>query len=102
MSGRKGQRRVVLVGTSLLRHKTPQGVGPGSTDRQFWRRMRGEGIRTRNCAMLGLNPDHWFLRRGARETVFFPHYPARGLGQQGPITVVGVEVRAAPTIGCSF
>jgi hypothetical protein len=100
--GRKGQRRVVLVGTALGRHKTPEGVGVGTTERIFWRRMRGQGFRPRNCAMRRITPDHWVLRRGGTETVFFPHYPYRGVGQQGPVAVVGVEVRAMPTLGCAF
>jgi hypothetical protein len=86
--GREGHRRVVLVGTSLARHRTPEGIGIGSTDDQVWRRLRG--MRDRIC---GSTP-HWYLSRGATETVFFP--------ARYENVVTAVEVRATPTLGCRF
>src|SRR5215207_6046294 len=99
--GRKGQRRVVLVGTGLTLHKSPEGVGVGTKERVFWRRVRGEGFIRRRCD----RPDpsgslndvfHWVRRGRGSETVYFPG---------GPVSyreVTGVEVRAAPTVGCAF
>ena len=98
--GRKGHRRVVLVGTSLTRHRTPEGVGVGTTERQFWRQVRGEGYRERNCGDQ-FSTSQWVLRQGARETVFFPYEPCGWCGQEGPVKVVGVEVRALPAVGCA-
>jgi hypothetical protein len=99
--GRKGQRRVVLVGTGLSRHKTPEGVGVGTTERQFWRRLRGQGYRPRNCGVQ-MSASHWVRQRSGRETVFFPYYPCGWCGQEGPPRIVGVEVRSAPALGCGF
>ena len=99
--GRKGHRTVVLVGTSLARHRTPEGVGVGTTERQFWRRVRGEGYRERNCGPQ-FSPSQWVLQKGSRETVFFTYEPCRWCGQEGPVEIVGVEVRALPTVGCAF
>ena len=99
--GRKGQRRVVLVGTGLTLHKSPEGVGVGTKERVFWRRVRGEGFIRRRCD----RPDpsgslndvfHWVRPGRGSETVYFPG---------GPVSyreVTGVEVRAAPTVGCAF
>src|SRR5829696_5542833 len=99
--GRKGQRRVVLVGTGLTLHKSPEGVGVGTKERVFWRRVRGEGFIRRRCD----RPDpsgslndvfHWVRRGRGSETVYVPG---------GPVSyreVTGVEVRAAPTAGCAF
>jgi hypothetical protein len=86
--GRKGQRRVVLVGTGLARHRTPQGLGVGSTARQVERGLRGS--RQRLCG----SRSHWFYRTGPTETVF---YPARY-----EKIAVAVEVRAPATVGCAF
>lgn len=99
--GRRGHRRVVLVGTSLARHKSPEGVGVGTNERTFWRRVRGEGFVRRRCD----RPDpsgslnnlvHWVRRGRSSETVFFPGGP---LSSQ---EVTGVEVRSAATLGCGF
>lgn len=87
--GRPGNRRVVLVGTSLKRHRTPEGVGIGSTDNQVWRALRG--MRDRVCRT---GTVHWYLPRGRTETIFF--------SARYQNIVVAVEVRAAPTLGCSF
>lgn len=66
--GRPGARRVVLVGTALTRHRTPQGVGVGSTESVLARRHRG--LRERFCENPhGLNRRQLFLR-GSTETVF--------------------------------
>ncbi len=99
--GRKGQRRVVLVGTGLRLHKSPEGVGVGTKEPVFWRRVRGEGFVRRKCD----RPDpsgspgnlfHWVRRGRSSETVYFPGGP--GSLQE----VTGVEVRAAATAGCAF
>jgi hypothetical protein len=99
--GRKGQRRVVLVGTGLTRHKSPEGVGVGTKESVFWRRVRGEGFRRRRCD----RPDpsgslnslfHWVRPGRGSETVYFPGGPASFQ------EVTGVEVRAVPTVGCAF
>jgi hypothetical protein len=99
--GRKGHRRVVLVGTGLSRHKSPEGVGVGTNERTFWRRVRGEGFLRRRCD----RPDpsgslnsvfHWVRRGRGSETVYFPGGPPAFQ------EVTGVEVRAAPTTGCAF
>jgi hypothetical protein len=87
--GRKGSRRVVLVGTGLERHRTPQGLGVGSTARQVERGLRGS--RQRIC---GFGNGHWYHRRGATETVF---HPARYEN-----VAVAVDVRSAPVLGCAF
>jgi hypothetical protein len=99
--GRKGQRRVVLVGTGLARHKSPEGVGVGTREGVFWRRVRGEGFRRRRCE--GPDPGgslnsrfHWVRPGRGTETVYFPGGP---FNQQ---EVTGVEVRAMPTVGCAF
>jgi hypothetical protein len=99
--GPKGRRRVVLVGSGLPRHRTPEGVGVGTTETEFWRRVRGEGFLRRRCD----RPDpsgslnsvrHWVRTRGDAETVFFPGGPFTDL------EVTGVEVRKMPAIGCAF
>jgi len=99
--GRKGHRRVVLVGTGLARHKSPEGVGVGTKEGVFWRRVRGEGFRARRCN----RPDpsgsmngfvHWVRPGRGTETVYFPGGPPSSR------TVTGVEVRAVPTLGCAF
>lgn len=87
--GRPGNRRVVLVGTSLARHRTPEGIGIGSTDNQVWRALRG--MRDRVCPT---GTPHWYLPRGRTETIFF--------SARYENVVTAVEVRAAPTLGCSF
>jgi hypothetical protein len=86
--GRKGSRRVVLVGTGLARHRTPQGLGVGSTARQVERGLRGS--RQRICGTR----SHWYYRIGSTETVF---YPARY-----EKVAVAVEVRSPPALGCAF
>src|SRR5829696_7758533 len=45
--GRKGQRRVVLGGTGLRLHRSPEGVDVGTTELVFWRRVRGQGFSRR-------------------------------------------------------
>lgn len=87
--GRKGSRRVVLVGTGLARHRTPQGLGVGSTAGQIERELRGS--RRRICRFANV---HWYLGTGSTETVFF--------SARYESVTVGVEVRAAPTLGCAF
>lgn len=87
--GRKGSRRVVLVGTGLARHRTPQGVGVGSTAGQIERELRGS--RRRICRFANV---HWYLRTGSTETVFF--------SARYESVVIAVEVRSLPTLGCAF
>jgi hypothetical protein len=89
LMGRKGSRRVVLVGTGLERHRTPQGLGVGSTGRQIERRLRGSQVRI--CQFAN---THWYLRRGATETVFHPDRDAN--------VAVAVDVRTTPVLGCAF
>jgi hypothetical protein len=86
--GRIGTRRVVLIGTGLARHRTPQGLGVGSTARQVERGLRGS--RQRICG----SRSHWYYRTGSTETVF---YPARY-----EKVAVAVEVRSPPALGCAF
>jgi hypothetical protein len=98
--GRRGQRRVVLVGTGLTRHKTPEGVGVGTKEREFFRRVRGQGYGQRSCpGPTGPRLLHWVTRRGATETIFFPHWREPPPDQA---TIVAVEVRSQPTLGCAF
>lgn len=88
--GRKPNRRVVLVLTALGRHRTPEGLGVGSSDREVRRALRG--VRERTCN----NPNtwfNWFLRRGSTELVFHPG--------GHPIEVTAVDVRSAPVLGCT-
>jgi len=88
--GRKGHRRVVLVGTTVERHRTPQGLGIGSTEREIAQQLPGSKER-----LCGFARSHWYYRRGRTETVFHPpHMYGRG--------AVYVEVRAPPTVGCAF
>lgn len=87
--GRKGNRRVVLIGTALSRHRTPEGLGIGSTDTELWRRLRG--MRDRICGFASI---HWYYRRGMTETVFHP--------AKTEAVVVFVDVRRTPVLGCSF
>jgi hypothetical protein len=87
--GRKGNRRVVYVLTTLARHRTPQGLGVGSSGSEVPRRFRG--VRERTCN----NPNtwfNWFVRQGETELVFHPG--------GHPIEVLAVDVRFAPVLGC--
>jgi hypothetical protein len=87
--GRKGSRRVVLVGTGLERHRTPAGLGVGSTGRQIERRLRGSQVR-----ICGFANTQWYLRRGSTETVFHP--------DRDDNVAVAVDVRTTPALGCAF
>jgi hypothetical protein len=89
--GRKGRRSVVLVGTGLVRHRTPQGLGVGSSGREVEQRLPGSQKR-----LCGFAREHWYYRRGRTETVF---HPPNRYGERG---VALVEVRAPPTVGCAF
>jgi hypothetical protein len=107
--GRKGQRRVVLVGTGLALHKSPEGVGVGTTERTFWRRVRGQGFYRRHCQRPDTggtlsNGQHWVRRSRSSETVYFPAGRRAELPGNPPtiLEVTGVEVRAAPVGGCAF
>lgn len=87
--GRKPNRRVVLVLTGLWRHRTPEGLGVGSSDREVRRGL--PGVRERRCN----NPSTWFnwyLRRGNTELVLHPG--------GHPLEVNAVDVRSAPVLGC--
>jgi hypothetical protein len=94
--GRPGSRRVVLIATGLARHRTPDGVGVGTTERTFWRRVRGKGFRRRHCERGIVRVTHWVVGRGSVETVFRPGGP---FNQQ---EVHSVEVRRSPAVGCAF
>jgi hypothetical protein len=90
--GRKGNRRVVLVGTALSRHRTPEGYGVGTDENRLWRELRGR-LHERWC-----NPStHWYLRHDGRETIYLPRWQRA----PKPMVVRGVEVRAAPALACS-
>jgi hypothetical protein len=103
--GRKGNRRVVLVGTALGRHRTPEGLGVGTHESRLWRELRGR-IRERDCHQLriGFSDDlQWFVRARNAETIFFPH-AARACTSWCSVDylyVGTVEVRASPVIGCA-
>jgi hypothetical protein len=106
--GRKGNRRVVLVGTALARHRTPEGLGVGTRESRLWRELRGR-IRERDCDqyLMGAVTDlEWFVRAKNAETIFFPeaarscHLPGTCVGAD--YLYVGiVEVRASPVMGCA-
>jgi hypothetical protein len=107
--GRKGNRRVVLVGTALGRHRTPEGLGVGTRESRLWRELRGR-IRERDCDqyLMGAVTDlEWFVRAANAETVFFPeaarscHLPGTCVGADY-LYVGQVEVRASPLIGCAL
>jgi hypothetical protein len=85
--GRKGSRRVVLIGTGLKRHRTPEGLGVGSTGREVERRLRGSRVR-----VCGFANGQWYYRNGRTETVF---HPARREN-----VAVAVDVRSEPVLGC--
>jgi hypothetical protein len=88
--GRKPNRRVVLVLTALGRHRTPEGLGVGSSDREVRRGLRGIRERTCNNPNIWIN---WYLRQGNTELVFHPG--------GHPIEVNAVDVRSAPVLGCA-
>lgn len=94
--GPHGQRRVVLVGTTLGRHRTPEGLGVGSTDNQVARRLRG--VRQRPCRIYDRTSE-WYQRRGSAETVFLARQPPRWLPGMA-LDVDAVEVRGRPVVGC--
>jgi hypothetical protein len=104
--GRKGNRRVVLVGTALGRHRTPDGLGVGTRENRLWQELRGR-IRERDCNqhMVGSVTDlQWFVRARNAETIFFPHAarPCTYTCVAVDYLYVGtLEVRAAPVIGCA-
>jgi hypothetical protein len=104
--GRKGNRRVVLVGTALGRHRTPEGLGVGTRESRLWRELRGR-IRERDCDQLRLGAVtdlQWFVRAKNAETIFFPHAarPCTYTCVSVNYLYVGtVEVRASPVIGCA-
>lgn len=96
--GRRGSRRVVLVGTGLTRHRTPEGLGVDSTGGEVSRRLRGR-LQQRECWLRFGKPTQWYVRRGSAETVFFPHW-GYSPDPQAPARIQSVEVRAAPVLGC--
>jgi hypothetical protein len=103
--GRKGNRRVVLVGTALGRHRTPEGLGVGTRESRLWRELRGR-IRERDCLQHTNSIDgiQWFVRARNAETIFFPHAarPCTYICVSVDYLYVGtVEVRASPVIGCA-
>jgi hypothetical protein len=103
--GRKGNRRVVLVGTALGRHRTPEGLGVGTRESRLWQALRGR-IRERDCWEHTNSVDdlQWFVRARNAETVFFPHAarPCTHVCVAVDYLYVGaVEVRASPVIGCA-
>ena len=104
--GRKGNRRVVLVGTALGRHRTPEGLGVGTRESRLWRELRGR-IRERDCKELVMSPTdgiHWFVRARNAETIYFPQAarPCTYTCVSVDYLYVGtVEVRTSPVIGCA-
>jgi hypothetical protein len=86
----------IAVGAGLGRERTAEGVGVGTTEAVFWRRVRGKGYRRRACENGIVRVPHWVRIQGASETVFFPGGPI------GQTEVTGVEVRTAPAVGCAF
>lgn len=109
--GRKGNRRVVLIGTALGRHRTPEGLGVGTRESRLWRELRGR-IRERDCSGRIKPPNwpdptgagaEWFVRANNAETIFLPH-AARACTSWCSVDylyVGAVEVRASPVIGCA-
>ena len=91
--GRKGHRRVVMVGTALTRHRTPGGLGVGTDENRIWRELRGR-LRERYCAPS----THWYLRHGRTETIYLPYWQRL----PKPMIVGRVQVRAQPALGCSI
>jgi hypothetical protein len=84
--GRQGQRRVVVIGTGLARHRTPEGIGVDSrADRLIaaYPRLRRPG-----CAPA----NEWVLRRGHTETLFSLAWRTK--------RVVGVEIMSTPISRC--
>jgi hypothetical protein len=84
--GRKGHRRVVVVGTGLARHRTPEGIGVDSTEDRLidaYPRLRRPGCPPGN---------EWLLRRGHTETIFSLDWRTR--------RVVGVEIMSTPVTPC--
>lgn len=102
--GAKGQRRVVLVGTVLERHRTPEGLGVGTGEARLWRELRGR-VRERDCWNVPgahTRDRHWYLRHRNAETVFFPtSRPTRVYTSRPKIFVGAVDVRSAPVLGCN-
>jgi hypothetical protein len=99
--GRRGQRRVVLVGTGLSRQRSPEGVGVGTSEQTFWRRVTGKGFFSRRCDRPDpsgsiYNASQWVRRKRDSETVYFPGGPPSSR------RVTAVEVRSRPTFGCGF
>ncbi len=88
--GPKGNRRVVLVLTGLKRHRTPEGIGVGSSGPQVRRAFRG--LRERTCNNPNVSFD-WYQRRGDTELVLHPG--------GHPIEVLAVDVRTRPALGCT-
>jgi hypothetical protein len=111
--GRKGNRRVVLVGTALGRHRTPEGLGVGTRESRLWRELDGR-IRERDDSgryrppnsPIPLEGAEWFVRAKNAETIFFPE-AARSCRLPGACVGVDylyvgiVEVRASPVMGCA-
>jgi hypothetical protein len=94
--GQKGRRRVVSVSTTLPRHRTPQGIGVGSSDREVGRGLRG--VRRRDCWRAR---TQWVYARGSTETIFYPWAPPRRIDVGNRRLEVGeVEVRTKPVLGC--
>ena len=102
--GAKGQRRVVLVGTILERHRTQEGLGVGTGEARLWRELRGR-VRERRCWNVPgaqTRDNHWYLRHQNTETVFFPtSRPTRVYTSRPKIFVGAVDVRSAPVLGCN-
>jgi hypothetical protein len=90
--GRRGARRVVLIGTALSRYRTTEGHGVGTTETRLWRELRGR-LRERRCHPS----DHWYMRHGQRETIFFRLWQP----EPKPVIVGRVEVRREPALGCN-
>lgn len=102
--GRKGKRRVVLVGTNLTRHRTPEGLGVGTGEARLWRELRGR-VRERDCwntPAAHTRARHWYIRQRSTETVFFPtSRPTRIYTSKPKIFVGAVDVRTDPVLACN-
>jgi hypothetical protein len=106
--GRKGKRRVVLVGTTLERHRTPEGIGVGTRSGRLSRAYRGQFHRRECWRVVGARSGdtHLYLRHQNAETHFdLTHVrdcPYTGCPSIQYEYVGEIEVRAPPTLNCAF
>jgi hypothetical protein len=84
--GRKGTRRVVVIGTGLARHRTPEGIGVNSTEDRLVDEYRG--LRRRGCGP----GNQWALPRGRTDTLFSLDWRTR--------RIIGIEIQGTPMARC--